>query len=79
MDDLGTPGPSAINRQPADELDDMSFDYQRYEHNLKMCVYNVLMVEWDDRHIVASRLALGRVYTRLWREAAPQENVIVLG
>lgn len=42
-------------------------------------MYNVMLIEWDAEHIVASRLGLGRVLKKAWLGSRPKIKWIVLG
>ncbi|KAL0253446.1 hypothetical protein SLS55_010425 [Diplodia seriata] len=43
-------------------------------------LYNVMMVDWDaSQPLIATRVALGKLYKRAWADAGPVERTVVLG
>ena len=74
---IGVPGAPAINPQPNTGQDDELFDLQYYDANICWCLYNVLMVEWQDN--VAYRLGIGLVHIHAFDAAEPVKNRLLLG
>ncbi|KAM0446009.1 hypothetical protein ACHAO4_009597 [Trichoderma viride] len=42
-------------------------------------MYNVMLVEWDDQHEVASRLGTGRIFKEAWDMSLPTIRFVTLG
>lgn len=42
-------------------------------------LYNVMLIQWDDSRRIASRLGMGRIEKRAWRQADCHLKIIVLG
>lgn len=42
-------------------------------------MYNVMLVEWDDQHQVASRLGTGRIFKEAWDMSLPTIRFVTLG
>lgn len=42
-------------------------------------MYNVMLVEWDDQHQVASRLGTGRIFKEAWDMSLPIVRFVTLG
>ncbi|GFP55952.1 hypothetical protein TASIC1_0006012200 [Trichoderma asperellum] len=42
-------------------------------------MYNVMLVEWDDQHQIASRLGTGRIFKEAWDMSLPTIRCITLG
>ncbi|KAF2171055.1 hypothetical protein M409DRAFT_51281 [Zasmidium cellare ATCC 36951] len=51
----------------------------RYRASEKCDMWNVLLVEWDERREVAYRVGVGRVLKRAWNAAKPSVKFINLG
>jgi hypothetical protein len=42
-------------------------------------MYNVMLVEWDGQHQVASRLGIGRIFTEAWDSSLPTSRFVTIG
>jgi hypothetical protein len=72
----GRPGELAIN--PCDPMDpsEEEFDQKIYDRNTCWCMYNVLVVEFEED--VARRVAIGRVHISAYDSASPERRTFWL-
>jgi len=73
----GQPGGPPLNPRPPLDDEDELFDQTRYDLNICWCLYNVLMIEWQDG--VAYRLGIGQVHIHAFDEASPTWRKVLLG
>lgn len=72
----GKPGGPPINPMPPLDAEDELFDQTRYDPNICWCLYNVLMIEWQNG--MAYRAGVGQVHIYAFDGASPQWEKIVL-
>jgi hypothetical protein len=72
----GKPGGPPINPMPPLEAEDELFDQTRYDPNICWCLYNVLMIEWQNG--MAYRAGVAQVHIHAFDGASPQWEKIVL-
>lgn len=73
----GRPGGLPLNHRPPLDAEDEIFDQTRYDLNICWCLYNVLMVEWQDG--VAYRIGIGQVHIHAFDAASPKWHKMMLG
>lgn len=73
----GEPGQPAINSAIAPPPLQDEFDYNLFDRNICWCMYNVLVVCFEDG--VATRLAVGRVYYTAFDAVKPKRKTFFLG
>src|SRR6266498_3241910 len=71
----GEPGHPPINPRPPLNAEDELFDPNRYDLNICWCLYNVVMIEWQDD--VAYRVGIGQVHIHAFDKASPQWHKIL--
>lgn len=57
--------------------DNCGCDQQRFDVTKPWCLYNVMLVEWNDG--VAYCLGVGKVYIDAWAQSRPKKKIIILG
>ncbi|KAH7067971.1 heterokaryon incompatibility protein-domain-containing protein [Paraphoma chrysanthemicola] len=55
----------------------LCFDRQRYDAFKPFCLYEFLVVEWNEG--VASRIGIGKIHIDAWAQEHPKEKLITLG
>lgn len=73
----GEPGEPGINPNRTPLALEDEFDSDAFDRNICWCMYNVLLVSFDDN--VATRLAVGRVYYAAFDDAHPEKKKFCLG
>jgi hypothetical protein len=73
----GKPGGPPISSRPPLDVEDEPFDQGRYDPNICWCLYNVMMIEWQDG--VAYRVGIGQMHIHAFDRASPQSHKILLG
>ena len=74
---VGQPGQSGINPESDVFPLDLEFDQEVYDLNVCWCVYNILIVTFEEG--VAYRVTIGRVYHTAFDEANPDRKISSLG
>ncbi|KAF2108014.1 heterokaryon incompatibility protein-domain-containing protein [Lophiotrema nucula] len=54
------------------------FDERLYDKAVPYCLFNVMMIEWDEAHEVAQRISIGRIHVDAFLEADPCMKSICL-
>jgi hypothetical protein len=73
----GRPGESARNPRDALDPSEEEFDQDVYDRNICWCMYNVLVVEFEED--VARRIAVGRVHVSAFDGACAERREFCLG
>jgi hypothetical protein len=73
----GKPGGPPVSSRPLLDVEDEPFDQGRYDPNICWCLYNVMMIEWQDG--VAYRVGIGQMHIHAFDRASPQSHKILLG
>ena len=73
----GKPGGSPITPRPLLNQEDEPFDQGRYDPNICWCLYNVMMIEWQDG--VAYRVGIGQVHVHAFDRVSSRSHKILLG
>jgi len=73
----GIPGSAALNPQDPLGPEDEIFDQTAYDADVCWCLYNVLLVQWEDN--VAFRVGIGQVHIHAFDKAQPIWKSIKLG
>jgi hypothetical protein len=54
------------------------FDTRVYDENISYCMFNVMMIEWDEKKEVACRIAVGRIHIHAFVSAEPVRKLVWL-